>query len=309
MLLFGLIPTEPWDVLLTPSFWWFIVLVIILIIVERVISWVARRTVTRLNLPRSAANNVMIAVRVIIFVIAITAALPIFGVFIPSELLVALTASLATAIALFISFSLTNVVAGFYILITRPFSVGDYVKLGNTEGIVEEISINYTRIYAPDKVFVTLPNQKVLQNDIINYRVRERLYAVAKAGKAKKEKLSEKEELVAQTEKRSRIRRLFSRGTVKEIKGIKLKTLYRYTFTLNVRRDDFDENKTEQRFDEICKKWEPKFGYKPTYQLWGAGAGDVPYLFAITVEKPIKIIENRNDFYKDLLRITGPPQK
>ncbi|MEM2985321.1 MAG: mechanosensitive ion channel, partial [Candidatus Jordarchaeaceae archaeon] len=173
MLLFGVIPTQPWDILLTPAFWWFVVLVIALIITERIIFVVARRTVIRLNLPRTAANNVMIGVRIIILVIIITGALPLFGVFIPSELLVALTASLSTAVALFISFSLQNVVAGFYILISRPFSVGDYVKIGANEGIVDEITINYTRLYGPDKVFVTLANQRVLQNDITNYRVRE----------------------------------------------------------------------------------------------------------------------------------------
>ncbi|RLI99121.1 MAG: hypothetical protein DRP00_00135 [Candidatus Aenigmatarchaeota archaeon] len=63
-------------------------------------------------------------------VTGVTAASPLFGVFIPSELLAALTASLATAFALFLSLSLQNVVAGIYILVTQPFSVGDYVRIG-----------------------------------------------------------------------------------------------------------------------------------------------------------------------------------
>nr|MDO8078161.1 mechanosensitive ion channel [Candidatus Freyarchaeota archaeon] len=274
--------------------------VVVLIVVERIVSWTARRTVTRLNLPKSAANNIITVVRLILIVTGVTAALPLFGVFIPSELLVALTASLATAFALFLSFSLQNVVAGIYILITQPFSVGDYVRIGDNEGIVEEVTINYTRLYGPDRTFVTLANQRVLLNSITNYRVKETIHAELKP---------EEKELVVQTEKPGRMRRFFSRRKIGEVQPIRLKALYRYTFTVNVRRDYFDEDKIEQRFEEVCRKWKPKFGYKPSYQLWGAGGGDVPYLFSITVEEPIKLIEFRNDFYKDIIRITGPTKR
>jgi len=92
------------------------------------------------------------------------------------------------------------------------------------------------------------------------------------------------------------------------IQPIKRKVLYRYTFTVNVRRD-FDGDEIEQRFEEVCRKWEPKFGCKPSCQPWGAGGGDVPYLFSITVEEPIKLIEFRNDFYKDIIRITEPTKR
>ncbi len=56
-MLLASIPTEPWDILFTPSFWWFLAVVVVLIVVERIVSWTARRTVTRLNLSKSAANN------------------------------------------------------------------------------------------------------------------------------------------------------------------------------------------------------------------------------------------------------------
>ncbi|MFB0561229.1 MAG: mechanosensitive ion channel domain-containing protein [Candidatus Lokiarchaeia archaeon] len=301
MLLFGFLPTEPWDILLTPSFWWFVVFVVALIIVERVISWAARRAVTRLNLPREAANNLIIVVRIIIIVAAITVALPLFGLFIPSEIIVALTASLATAIGLFIAFSLSNTVAGIYMLITRPFSVGDYVKIGDTEGIVEEISINYTIIYTPDKVFVILPNQIVLHNQIVNYKVRERAYEIAKPKAEEKRETPKKEELETRTEKRGRIKKLFSRRKVEELReAIKIDTLHKYTFDVRVRFDDYRRKKTELRFDEICRKWEPVFGYSPSYMLWII-EWHLVYRFTITVEEPIKIIEHRNALLDDIL--------
>ena len=301
MLLFGFLPTEPWDILFTQSFWWFVVFVVALIIVERVVSWAARRAVTRLNLPREAANNLIIVVRIIIIVAAITVALPLFGLFIPSEIIVALTASLATAIGLFIAFSLSNPVAGIYMLVTRPFSVGDYVKIGDTEGIVEEISINYTTIYTPDKVFVVLPNQIVLHNQITNYKVRERTYEITKPREEEKDETREKVKSENQKEKRGRIKKLFSRRNVEELReAIKIKTSYKYTFDLRVRFDDYRRKKTELRFDEICKKWETVFGYSPSYMLWKI-EWHLVYHFTITVEEPIEIIENRNALLDDIL--------
>lgn len=307
-MLFGSIPTEPWDVFLTPSFWWFVIFVVALIVIERVVSWVARRAVVSLNLPKSAANNLIIVVRIVLIVIAITSALPLFGVFIPSELLVAITASLSTAVALFISFSLSNVVAGIYLLATRPFAVGDYVRIGNNEGIVEEISINYTRIFSPDKVFRTLPNQTVLQNDITNYRVRERLYKVETPKKKEKEVIKE-EELQTQSKKPGRLRRLFSRGKVDKISdAIKVEKLYKYTFDVAIMFDFYNRSKTENGFEEVCDKWESEFGYKPSFILWKID-WIMLYRFSVTVEKPIKIIEHRNDFQDDLLEVISTGKK
>lgn len=54
-------------------------------------------------------------------------------------------------------------------MITRPFVVRDYVKVGDVEGEVREITINYTKIYTPAYNFVEIPNRKVLDATILNY--------------------------------------------------------------------------------------------------------------------------------------------
>ena len=59
-------------------------------------------------------------------------------------------ALLGTAIGLAFSRALQNIVSGVYILIARPFRVGDYIRLGDSEGMVLEITLNYTRILRPD---------------------------------------------------------------------------------------------------------------------------------------------------------------
>jgi len=47
--------------------------------------------------------------------------------------------------------------------------VGDYVKIGDIEGEVREITINYTKIYTPTYNITEIPNRKVLDSTILNY--------------------------------------------------------------------------------------------------------------------------------------------
>ena len=62
-----------------------------------------------------------------------------------------------------------NFLAGLYIMMSRPFMVRDYVKIGDIEGEVREITINYTKIYTPTYNITEIPNRKVLDSTILNY--------------------------------------------------------------------------------------------------------------------------------------------
>jgi small-conductance mechanosensitive channel len=62
-----------------------------------------------------------------------------------------------------------NFLAGLYIMISRPFMVMDYVRIGDIEGEVREITINYTKIYTPTHNIMEIPNRKVLDSTILNY--------------------------------------------------------------------------------------------------------------------------------------------
>jgi len=56
------------------------------------------------------------------------------------------------------------------LLATRPFRVGDYVRIGAVEGIVEEITINYTKILTIGNNVVSISNLQIMDRDITNYR-------------------------------------------------------------------------------------------------------------------------------------------
>ena len=64
--------------------------------------------------------------------------------------------------------TINNIVAGFYVLVSQPFKVKDYVKIGDLEGQVEEISINYTSLYTPTFNLLKVPNTQVMNSRILN---------------------------------------------------------------------------------------------------------------------------------------------
>jgi small-conductance mechanosensitive channel len=56
-----------------------------------------------------------------------------------------------------------------YLLGTRPFKVGDYVRLGTVEGIIQEITINYTKVLTMGNNTVSIGNVQILQRDMVNF--------------------------------------------------------------------------------------------------------------------------------------------
>ncbi|MFQ6075002.1 MAG: mechanosensitive ion channel family protein, partial [Candidatus Bathyarchaeia archaeon] len=84
----------------------------------------------------------------------------------------ALTGTLTgTAIGFASTQTLGNFLAGLYILITSPFKVMDYIKIGDIEGEVRRITINYTRIFTPTYNLMEIPNREILNSRILNCTV------------------------------------------------------------------------------------------------------------------------------------------
>ncbi|WP_256402695.1 mechanosensitive ion channel family protein [Halorubrum salinum] len=71
--------------------------------------------------------------------------------------------------------TLGAVLAGFVLMFSRPFEVGDWVEVGDHEGTVTEISIMSTRLRSFDGEVITLPNDDVRAGSIVDRSRRNRL--------------------------------------------------------------------------------------------------------------------------------------
>ena len=147
----------------------YVALVVVALLVERLITRRIRRAVERLQLPADIGNALILTTRVVILVAASIVAMSIGGV--PSSWLVSLSALGGMAIGFASTRSIGNLIAGIYIILARPFRIGDYVRIGGLEGVVEEITINYTKLRRPDGTLVLVSNQKSLESDITNFSI------------------------------------------------------------------------------------------------------------------------------------------
>jgi len=138
----------------------------------------------------------------------------------------------------------SNVFGGLYLIITRPFTVGDLIKTQEAVGIVEEIGLNFTKIVQIDRTSVIIPNSRLLNVSLLNYST----------------------DLLVTNQ----------RGIIKTLDSINMLPvdLYhdRYTklrtlleFQLNVIDPPIPIEALKQRLNNICEKFSAVYGRQPNY--------------------------------------------
>ena len=83
--------------------------------------------------------------------------------------IVALASVLTLALSLALQNMLANVIGGFTLLYTHPFTSGDFVEIAGQSGAVKEVGIAYTKLTTGDNKLVSIPNSAVVAAQIVNY--------------------------------------------------------------------------------------------------------------------------------------------
>ena len=151
----------------------FIAIIVVAFVLDKVLRSSIGKYGKRMDMEPHAINILKLVVRLLVTTGAVISALVLFNV--PTDLFLAGGALTGTAIGFASTQTIGNFLAGFYIMISRPFMVRDYVKIGDVEGEVKEITINYTKIYTPTYNITEIPNKKVLDSIILNYSGRKNI--------------------------------------------------------------------------------------------------------------------------------------
>ncbi|UCH57013.1 MAG: mechanosensitive ion channel [Candidatus Bathyarchaeota archaeon] len=138
----------------------------VIFIFYKLLSRFISRTGERLELEPHAMNALRLALRVATIALASTLVLSVYKV--PTTAFISGSALIGAFLGFGSSQTINNMVAGFYVLVTQPFTVKDYVKIGDLEGQVEEITINYTNLYTPTFNLLKVPNTQVMNSRILN---------------------------------------------------------------------------------------------------------------------------------------------
>lgn len=100
-------------------------------------------------------------------VLLVVGILGYFGV--QTTSLAALIAAVGLAIGMAWSGLLANLAAGGFIIVLRPFKVGDFISAGGVTGTVKEIGLFATAINTPDNVMTLVGNNKIFTDNIQNF--------------------------------------------------------------------------------------------------------------------------------------------
>jgi small conductance mechanosensitive channel len=106
-------------------------------------------------------------VRVLLRIVLVLAVLSIFGI--ETTSFAALLAAAGIAIGAAWSGLLANFAAGAFLVVLRPFKVGDMITVGGVTGDVREIGMFVTTLDTVDNLRVFVGNGKILADNIVNY--------------------------------------------------------------------------------------------------------------------------------------------
>ncbi|MFC4437534.1 MULTISPECIES: mechanosensitive ion channel family protein [Natrialbaceae] len=90
--------------------------------------------------------------------------------------------AITAVVALTARETLTAMLAGFVLLFSRPFRVGDWIEVNETSGIVTDVTIFTTKIQTFDDKHVLVPNDEVTNSQLTNYSQNDQLRLEVEVG-------------------------------------------------------------------------------------------------------------------------------
>lgn len=149
-----------------------VVLSVILFRVGFRLAWWVFRLVGRVDLPKLATDLVGRTIRPFATIFGLFAGLWFIGVN-PTALVTGLGVA-GIIVGLALQDSLSNLAAGFFILVTRPYDMGDVVKVGGVLGNVKAMGLANTTIVTFDAERLFVPNRKIWNEVIANRSAEEK---------------------------------------------------------------------------------------------------------------------------------------
>ncbi len=138
------------------------------LVVIRIVQAITRSTALKSSkLDNSAATFVISVVTVILYLVLVVVLITSLG-FSTAGIIAAFSA-VALAVALALKDSLGSLANGVIIIFTKPFKKGDYVQIGEYDGLVQDIRLFNTKILTYSNEEIIIPNSEILSSKLINY--------------------------------------------------------------------------------------------------------------------------------------------
>jgi len=122
---------------------------------------------TRQKIDATLVSYATTSLGIVLNVVLVVAILGFFGV--ETTSFAALLAGVGLAVGAAWGGLLANFAAGVFLIVLRPFKVGDHIHAGGVEGGVQAIGLFTTTISTGDNVLIHLGNNKIFSDNIQNF--------------------------------------------------------------------------------------------------------------------------------------------
>ena len=139
------------------------------IFVVQIVTRLLEKAFAKSKFDAAAVSLILSVIRVALYIVLALMTASSLGIDVTG--VVALASVLTLAVSLSVQDALSNLIGGFTLLYTKPFSSGDFVEIAGQSGSVQEIGLTYTKLSTPDNKYVYIPNGAVTSAEIVNYTV------------------------------------------------------------------------------------------------------------------------------------------
>ncbi|MFL9922919.1 mechanosensitive ion channel family protein [Herbaspirillum lusitanum] len=130
---------------------------------------VVRRVLTMRQLEPTLINYAVSALHVILRVLLVMGILEVCGI--PTTSFAAMIGAVGVALGVAWSGLLSNFAAGIFLVVLRPFKVGDYITAAGQTGTVSDIGLVMTTMTTDNNLRVLIGNNKLFSDIITNFNV------------------------------------------------------------------------------------------------------------------------------------------
>ncbi|MBD3342004.1 MAG: mechanosensitive ion channel [Candidatus Lokiarchaeota archaeon] len=257
---------------------------LIYLILVNIVVYVLRMIILRIS-------NQVLKGKIIRYILSITINI-IWSVFIFTLLFyvspnfsVAIISFLIVAISLTFKERINNIASGVLILTSEDFEITDLVETNGVQGIVEDITLNYTKVRDFNGITIFLPNVNVFNASTKKFTSME----------------SFGEEDVDDEEKGSKEETLRLKKYVKKFGEFVSKEdkITRYIRILEI-LPEINPMELNKKLDNVFSKYKKIFGFKPFYYVNETILGRCSITVQVISEKPKNVVYFINAFLRDI---------
>ncbi len=127
-----------------------------------------KKSMDRTKLPKLLIEFLSRFLKILLIVLLILAVLPILGIDV-SSVVIGVSAVIGLILGFGLQDTMTNIFAGFWLAMLKPFDIGDYVEVNGVGGSIHALGVMSTSLLTPDNKYIMIPNKLVWGATITNY--------------------------------------------------------------------------------------------------------------------------------------------